>query len=294
MLKLKYLTAATLLAIAGQAGAATVGITDGSPSDPAVEGNGEFILTAWDEVTKLSYTRQLEMFVEDFVPSEKVGVAGASGVGAGTFDATPETGLTKFFAGDALFVSTFSTSNPADIKWRVTAGDNRLLPPETQSSPDGNVLLATSPSTTLSNVATVSGLTNALISLDDVILQINSTGCGTGIGTSCVTTEADNPNAFGSYLDTTQYGGIGATIVGLNSTAYFQYITPKSGTPGLTKPTRILYDNSAGAGTWTLGANGDLTWNIASATVVPVPAAVWLFGSGLLGLVGVARRKLSA
>ena len=29
-------------------------------------------------------------------------------------------------------------------------------------------------------------------------------------------------------------------------------------------------------------------------TVVPVPAAVWLFGSGLLGLVGVARRKKSA
>ena len=29
----------------------------------------------------------------------------------------------------------------------------------------------------------------------------------------------------------------------------------------------------------------------ASPTVVPVPAAVWLFGSGLLGLVGVARRK---
>ena len=24
---------------------------------------------------------------------------------------------------------------------------------------------------------------------------------------------------------------------------------------------------------------------------IPVPAAVWLFGSGLLGLVGVARRK---
>jgi hypothetical protein len=29
------------------------------------------------------------------------------------------------------------------------------------------------------------------------------------------------------------------------------------------------------------------------ATYVPVPAAVWLFGSGLLGLVGVARRKRS-
>ena len=27
--------------------------------------------------------------------------------------------------------------------------------------------------------------------------------------------------------------------------------------------------------------------------VVPVPAAVWLFGAGLLGLIGVARRKQS-
>jgi hypothetical protein len=26
-------------------------------------------------------------------------------------------------------------------------------------------------------------------------------------------------------------------------------------------------------------------------TAVPVPAAVWLFGSGLIGLVGFARRK---
>ena len=31
----------------------------------------------------------------------------------------------------------------------------------------------------------------------------------------------------------------------------------------------------------------DLTMTV----VFPVPAAVWLFGSGLLGLIGVARRK---
>ncbi len=29
-------------------------------------------------------------------------------------------------------------------------------------------------------------------------------------------------------------------------------------------------------------------------TVVPVPAAVWLFGSGLIGLFGIARRKAHA
>jgi hypothetical protein len=32
-------------------------------------------------------------------------------------------------------------------------------------------------------------------------------------------------------------------------------------------------------------------WKIAAVPAVPVPAAVWLFGSGLLGLIGVARRK---
>ena len=34
--------------------------------------------------------------------------------------------------------------------------------------------------------------------------------------------------------------------------------------------------------------------SIGSAEAVPVPAAIWLFGSGLLGLVGIARRKQAA
>ena len=33
--------------------------------------------------------------------------------------------------------------------------------------------------------------------------------------------------------------------------------------------------------------------NVATASVVPIPAAAWLFGSGLIGLIGVARRKRS-
>jgi len=50
-----------------------------------------------------------------------------------------------------------------------------------------------------------------------------------------------------------------------------------------------------GAGTnvtlldWNLNDTGLLTYGEISA--VPVPAAVWLFGSGLIGLVGVARRR---
>lgn len=37
--------------------------------------------------------------------------------------------------------------------------------------------------------------------------------------------------------------------------------------------------------------DNDMGLTAASASVVPVPAAVWLFGSGLIGLIGVAKRK---
>jgi hypothetical protein len=43
------------------------------------------------------------------------------------------------------------------------------------------------------------------------------------------------------------------------------------------------------------GCQSNIFWDNISITAdvaaVPVPAAVWLFGSGLLGLIGVARRK---
>ena len=40
----------------------------------------------------------------------------------------------------------------------------------------------------------------------------------------------------------------------------------------------------------TAGDTAEFTTNF-EVTPVPVPAAVWLFGSGLLGLIGVAKRK---
>lgn len=35
-------------------------------------------------------------------------------------------------------------------------------------------------------------------------------------------------------------------------------------------------------------------WDVSIQTVVPIPAAVWLFSSGLLGLIGISRRKEAA
>lgn len=47
-------------------------------------------------------------------------------------------------------------------------------------------------------------------------------------------------------------------------------------------------------GSAALSANGTLTLTGNGTTPVPLPAAVWLFGSGLMGLVGVSRRRKAA
>ena len=53
------------------------------------------------------------------------------------------------------------------------------------------------------------------------------------------------------------------------------------------------FDSTSGTWEFTANATEDstFTWSSSTVSAVPVPAAVWLFGSGLLGLVGVARRR---
>lgn len=40
------------------------------------------------------------------------------------------------------------------------------------------------------------------------------------------------------------------------------------------------------------GSGNDALWSITRTAAVPVPAAVWLFGSGLVGLIGLANIRL--
>lgn len=66
----------------------------------------------------------------------------------------------------------------------------------------------------------------------------------------------------------------------------------------------VLINNEEGVraadGVWHLlgGSTGEIatttSTSFATATLVPLTAAVWLFGSGLIGLIGIARRKKAA
>ena len=81
------------------------------------------------------------------------------------------------------------------------------------------------------------------------------------------------------YAGITSYGG-GISVQDTASTTICIGVTSNG---GCEQETSQGYAYTAG--TWAL--TGDTT-------IVPVPAAVWLFGSGLLGLFGVARRKARA
>jgi len=101
---------------------------------------------------------------------------------------------------------------------------------------------------------------------------------------------------------------------GLGTGLYDTWVTGTSSNrkkgccPGFTLTGSALQD--AGAGTWTgtlvIAGNIGSAWNgldntlysnvydiTITASAVPVSAAVWLFGSGLAGLIGVARRRRS-
>lgn len=58
--------------------------------------------------------------------------------------------------------------------------------------------------------------------------------------------------------------------------------------------TENIWVDQNGDGATGIGINPAFIAGSAQISAVPVPAAVWLFGSGLIGLVGIARRKRSA
>jgi len=92
-----------------------------------------------------------------------------------------------------------------------------------------------------------------------------------------------NGIAFGNFNG---IADAGPTLVGSLS---FNVLLPLSAPTFLT-----MADNDLPAGAWyATDGSGPLVVDYGSAEVsaIPVPAAVWLFGSGLLGLVGVARRR---
>lgn len=281
----KLVVAMALAAFAGQAGAAMV------QSDT---GNGDLFLTVWDTNNTVMYTQDLGQGFLSWMPngvSVSTAVSGDATTDVGT--ATPEAGLTNTFTTN--FGSAFATINQTTdpLLWNVVGADSKVNPASSYRVNGAVQIMTTSAtsapiSTTTSEINTLGG------NVEAQMIALNGIGCGTA--SSCVDTlPGTSPfnfgatNNFGNSIGSGAFNNAGA----IGQSLYADYLTGSGGAPS-TAANVLVYQNSQNLATWTLNSSGTLVYSLAPAvSSVPIPAAVWLFGSGLLGLVGIARRKLA-
>jgi hypothetical protein len=257
MMKIKYVAAAVALAISGGASAAILA--------PTTAGGGELFVSVWDQDGTQSYHMDLGMTVSNFL-------------------ANPAQSLSYNLAADANYSNIMSATG--NVYYSVTAGDISFADVNTYG------LLLTSSE----GASAVSGafpneagfISPGATRIADHALNLNAdagdnaNGAANNSALSLVTDQGYyNKAGWGHNL-----GGFGVTVDGLLGDSLSFYHV------GLSQVDYSSSVLSEMANVWNLDATGSLTY--AAASTVPVPAAVWLFGSGLLGLVGVARRKKQA
>ncbi len=216
--------------------------------------------------------------------------AGDTGVSINSVIAGLSTTGTTYLGSDANLAKLFAANAAGDtIQWAVLGGQYSGNATSSNFKTPGNAqfLTTTTGDSTSSLKNDTTGSLVKFAGLNGDIGTINSNGI---VGNSI---EGSNPATSGVWDVTntsgTAYwdGGATSNSNALGGTQKLFYVT--AGTPaGLT--TRVAYTLE---GTASLSANGlTLTGAGGSPPPVPLPAAVWLLGSGLLGLTGVARRKL--
>ena len=275
-LNLKAIAAAVVVVATGSAHANIVGATNGSGT-----GTGSsLVIAAFDTVTKSAYYRDTGFLLNQFLPSS---VTTGSGDGAATGNKTPEAGLlldknnTASFA-DSAFSTWLSSVTLTNVKWTAFAGDSQSL---TGTSNVSRLLLANSqvPPLTVTN----SSITNA------VPVFTGLTPLSFGLSTTQATVlDLIEGNLTGQ---STTLGTLG------QASNLFYYARTTGQLANSTPANATLYQNSLNVASLTLGTNGDLVYSLAAASApgeVPVPAAAWLLGSGLLAIGGAARRRKAA
>jgi hypothetical protein len=111
------------------------------------------------------------------------------------------------------------------------------------------------------------------------------------LGTASFKNIASSDSAFGGNNGGAYYGnfiGGNSAKTGFGALDFYSY-TNDPDTFALVETK--LNGAAGGDHQFKLASNGTLTFNAATASAVPLPAAAWLFGSGLLGLVGIGRRR---
>ena len=258
---------------------AAVSVASGAHAaiDLGTTGNGELFLAAWDPVAKVSYTRDLGYNMDDFLPANVSSLA--------------QQGTTLNSATDANWANFISRVNPAEVRWNIGALDS------TGSGLNGERYLTT---VTLGQESLVPALRNGAVTswdlADGLPQSVNAFGTHLTQADGSAVNISDDGTAYAGLLSSWAHNwgtksNFSTDAAPGESLAFF-YITPSNTrSVSFASNTQYGYDQAGvfKAASWTLDANGGLSFKVPPA--VPVPAAVWLLGSALVGLVGVVRRR---
>lgn len=276
-MKLKFKMIAVAAAMASLAGGAQADLASTTTDNPSLA------LVAFNTVTRNYYIRDTGFLMNDFLPS---GVTTLSGDGGVTGNKTPEAGLllnasnTVNF-GDASFSTWLTGQSIADVRWMVSAADSTGSGLSTATDRHRMITSSADP---------------AQLGSNGMVLNYVGSGQAGGLpgfagpmGLSVSSPDGAPDIFFNNFL----FGEAG--LASLDQSVGLYYYARNSGTSASPADT-YRYGNSAGFATVTLAANGDFTYSLAAADVaaVPVPAAAWLLGSGLMGLGGFVRRRKAA
>lgn len=263
-MKLKALAAA--VALMSTATVANAAWNDGKNAvSGAASGNGELVLLVWDQVLEVSVVQDLgDSYLNFYDNSQNMGFE---------FDATL----------DALFASTFAQSNAADIQWSVfanSAGSTLSSNPERYKN--GFMV-------TVNDAEANPTVDRSIASNFKQVQDKVEGGMSSALNTEMGGTVADN-TAFYGDLANGLYAGA-PEVYGANILDTFPVNVAAASTESMYfwafESTFAGGEDTKFVGKWTL----DLAGNGLSYTPVPVPAAVWLLASGLLGLGAISRRR---
>lgn len=283
------LAGAAILAGVGFAGTAFAQ-NDGSTGD------GDLFLVVYDSTSGQTFLEDLGVQTGSVASDSAVNTAASAATGGHLSTALP--GYSATFAADST-LSSYLTSHSTDtFDWEVLANTG-----PTGNSPASNLLLttaATPVSATFTN-STGGGFNNGNINANTLSLQgdiDNWSGFLNADTSGYLSAFGNNSPLPGQSLDKgalTWYGSgdlnpaLTWTPTSGSSTSNFYLATDANSNNGNSLLEADIFD----LGTATLSANGTLSF-APLVSAVPLPAAVWLFGSGLLGLAGIARRRAAA
>ncbi len=259
-MKIKLLVAAIAIASSANVSAAIL-----SPIEAF--GQSEAVFSIWDPTVNQSYAIDLGTTWQTF----RDNLSNASYSVSYAIDTTS----------GSVYNQALGGSDTANLVWNVSVADSQLA--SYANFEDFGVIGTSNSGTTLdqssldqainahkgyaNNLRGTTPVVNNDPALNDEYFGTVANGGYSGSGfiwnTSWGTNALDNSASFGTDLD-----------------FYYWQTSGFNPAPGMTKA----------AGSWSFDGS-TLAYGAAPVSAVPVPAAAWLFGSGLIGLVGVSRRK---